>query len=152
MSSCCLRTSLPSAATLSAPAPSGARLAGGERSGGIDWLLPAGLPFSGTSTGGLEASAEAWSGLGLSTQGVAWAESEDAARNDVAHATSTGVAVVAGWGNYLRAALWTIYADIFVPFALKNPMYAPGTVIDNVGFTAAVDGFVKSLPAFAARA
>lgn len=52
----------------------------------------------------------------------------------------------------LRAALWTIYADIFVPFALKNPMYAPGTVIDNVGFTAAVDGFVKSLPAFAARA
>ena len=89
--------------------------AGGERSGGIDWLLPAGLPFSGTSTGGLEASAEAWSGLGLSTQGVAWAESEDAARNDVAHATSTGVAVVAGWGNYLRAALWT------APYLLRLP-------------------------------
>ena len=48
----------------------------------------------------------------------------------------------------LRASLWTIYADIFVPYALKNPLYAPGTPITNVGFAAAVDGFVKGLPAF----
>ena len=46
----------------------------------------------------------------------------------------------------LRSALWTIYAEIFTPYALKNPMYAVGTPISNVGFATAIDGFVKGLP------
>ncbi len=46
----------------------------------------------------------------------------------------------------LRGALWTIYADIFTPYALKNPMYAVGTPISNVGFAAQIDAFVKGLP------
>lgn len=51
----------------------------------------------------------------------------------------------------LRPALWTIYSEIFANFALKNPLYVPGTPITNVGFVAAVDGFVRGLPAFNAR-
>ncbi len=48
----------------------------------------------------------------------------------------------------LRQALWTLYADIFTCYALKNPLYTPGTPIQNVGFSAAVDGYVKGLPGF----
>ena len=48
----------------------------------------------------------------------------------------------------LRGPLWTLYADIFTCYALKNPMYTPGTPILNVGFSSAVDGFVKGLPGF----
>jgi hypothetical protein len=51
----------------------------------------------------------------------------------------------------LRGALWTIYAEIFTPYALKNPLYDVGTPITNVGFSAAVDGFLRGLPAFAPR-
>jgi hypothetical protein len=51
----------------------------------------------------------------------------------------------------LRPALWTVYAEIFTNFALKNPLYVPGTPITNVGFVAAIDGFARSLPAFTAR-
>ncbi len=51
----------------------------------------------------------------------------------------------------LRPALWTIYSEIFTAYALKNPLYVPGTVVTNVGFVAAVDGFVRGLPAFSAR-
>ena len=40
----------------------------------------------------------------------------------------------------------------FTPFALKNPLYTVGTPITNVGFAAAVDGFLRGLPAFAQRA
>ena len=29
----------------------------------------------------------------------------------------------------LRPALWTLYADIFASYALKNPLYKPGTPI-----------------------
>ncbi len=45
----------------------------------------------------------------------------------------------------MRAALWTIYSDIFVPYALKNPLYTPGTPIANVGFAAAVEGYIKGM-------
>jgi hypothetical protein len=47
----------------------------------------------------------------------------------------------------MRAALWTIYSDIFVPYALKNPLYTPGTPIANVGFAAAVEGYIKGMGA-----
>jgi hypothetical protein len=48
----------------------------------------------------------------------------------------------------LRGPLWTLYSDIFTCYALKNPMYTPGTPILNVGFSNAVEGFVKGLPGF----
>ena len=48
----------------------------------------------------------------------------------------------------LRGPLWTLYADIFTCYALKNPMYAPGSPIQNSGFASAVEGFVKGLPGF----
>jgi hypothetical protein len=48
----------------------------------------------------------------------------------------------------LRKEVWTIYADIFEPHALKNPLYQVGTPITNVGFVAAIDAFVKGLPSF----
>ncbi len=51
----------------------------------------------------------------------------------------------------LRPALWTIYSEIFTGFALKNPMYAPGTPITNAGFISAVDGFVRGLPGYSVR-
>ncbi len=51
----------------------------------------------------------------------------------------------------LRPALWTIYSEIFTTYALRNPLYVPGTVIRNVGFVAAVDGFVRGLPAFSSK-
>ncbi len=49
----------------------------------------------------------------------------------------------------LRPALWHLYADLFVGWALKNPLYAPGTEIQCTGFAAEVDRYVRSLPAFA---
>lgn len=51
----------------------------------------------------------------------------------------------------LRGALWTLYSDLFTDFALKNPLYIPGTPIRNTGFITAVDGFVRSLPSFVSR-
>jgi trafficking protein particle complex subunit 1 len=48
----------------------------------------------------------------------------------------------------LRGALWHLYSEIFVGYALKNPLYQPGTVIDCTGFVGTVDGFIRSLPAF----
>jgi hypothetical protein len=51
----------------------------------------------------------------------------------------------------LRPALWTLYSEIFMGHALKNPMYVPGAPIENVGFAVEVDRFMRSLPAFAAR-
>jgi hypothetical protein len=51
----------------------------------------------------------------------------------------------------LRPALWTLYSEIYTNFAMKNPLYVPGTPISNVGFVAAVDGFIRSLPAFTAK-
>ncbi len=51
----------------------------------------------------------------------------------------------------LRHALWTIYSDLYTNFALKNPLYTPGTPITNAGFIAAVDRYIRSLPAFTAR-
>ena len=48
----------------------------------------------------------------------------------------------------LRGPLWTLYADIFTCYALKNPMYVPGSPILNAGFASAVEGFVKGLPGF----
>jgi hypothetical protein len=51
----------------------------------------------------------------------------------------------------LRPALWTVYSEILAHYALKNPLYVPGSPITNVGFVAAVDGFIRGLPAFAAK-
>ena len=51
----------------------------------------------------------------------------------------------------LRAALWTIYSEIYTSYALKNPLYAPGTPIANSAFGSAVDGYVKGLPGFTPR-
>lgn len=51
----------------------------------------------------------------------------------------------------MKTALWTIYSDLFTNFALKNPLYIPGTPITNVGFIAAIDSYIRSLPAFNAR-
>jgi hypothetical protein len=51
----------------------------------------------------------------------------------------------------LRSVLWTLYSEIFMGFALKNPMYTPGSPIDCIGFGAEVDRFMRSLPAFTAR-
>ena len=56
----------------------------------------------------------------------------------------------AGAGD-LRAAVWFIYAEIFTAYALKNPLYTPGTPILNAAFGAAVDGYVKGLPGFTPR-
>ena len=68
--------------------------------------------------------------------------------------TPTGYRVVmtsdAAAGD-LRPALWYIYETLLVGYAFKNPMYTPGTQIDSVAFSAEMDRFVRSLPAFAAR-
>lgn len=48
----------------------------------------------------------------------------------------------------LRGALWHLYSEIFVGYALKNPLYQPGTTIDCTGFVSTVDGFIRALPAF----
>jgi len=49
----------------------------------------------------------------------------------------------------LRPSLWTLYETIFTSYAMKNFCYTPGTPIRNVGFIAAVDSFLRSLPGFA---
>lgn len=49
----------------------------------------------------------------------------------------------------MRGALWHIYSELFVGHALKNPLYALGARVENVGFTTEVDAFLKSLAAFA---
>ncbi len=51
----------------------------------------------------------------------------------------------------MKAPLWTIYSELFTNYALKNPLYIPGTPITNVGFIAAIDSYIRSLPAFNAR-
>jgi len=48
----------------------------------------------------------------------------------------------------LRPSLWTLYETIFTSYAMKNICYIPGTPIKTVGFIAAVDSFVRSLPGF----
>jgi hypothetical protein len=48
----------------------------------------------------------------------------------------------------MRGALWHIYSELFLGYALKNPLYKPGTPITCVGFVGEVDRFVRSLPAF----
>jgi hypothetical protein len=54
-----------------------------------------------------------------------------------------------GSAGDMRSALWHIYSELFVGFALKNPMYAPGTRITSAGFVKELDLFVRSLGAFA---
>lgn len=51
----------------------------------------------------------------------------------------------------LRPALWTLYSDVFTAWALRNPLYTPGSPIRCTGFINAVDGFVRGLPGFVAR-
>ena len=51
----------------------------------------------------------------------------------------------------LRPILWHIYEEHFLGYALRNPMYAPGTPIRCVGFSAEVDRYVRQLPNFAAK-
>ena len=51
----------------------------------------------------------------------------------------------------LRPVLWTIYSEIFTNYAMKNPLYTPGTSITNTGFINAVDTYMKSLPAYSAK-
>ena len=48
----------------------------------------------------------------------------------------------------LRGALWHLYAELFVGYALKNPLYRVGAKIDCVGFAAETDAFLRSLAAF----
>lgn len=48
----------------------------------------------------------------------------------------------------LRRALWTIYSELFLGFALKNPFYKIGTPIDNIGFHSSLDGYIRNLPGF----
>jgi hypothetical protein len=48
----------------------------------------------------------------------------------------------------LRAALWHIYSELFVGFALKNPYYVPGTPVESIAFKTEVDRFIRSLPSF----
>lgn len=52
----------------------------------------------------------------------------------------------------MRECLRHIYSNIFVEFASKNPLYAPGDPLDNDIFIQALDGYVRSLPAFASAA
>lgn len=52
----------------------------------------------------------------------------------------------------LRAALWHIYSELFVGYALKNPLYVTGTPIKSAMFAEQVDAFMKALPAFTAKA
>lgn len=52
----------------------------------------------------------------------------------------------------MRECLRHIYSNIFVEFASKNPLYAPGDPLDNEIFIQALDGYVRSLPAFASAA
>ena len=51
----------------------------------------------------------------------------------------------------MRGVLWYIYEALLVNFALKNPLYLPGTPITSAGFVTELDKFVKSLPAFKAQ-
>ena len=51
----------------------------------------------------------------------------------------------------MRGVLWYVYEALLVNFALKNPLYLPGTAITSAGFIAELDKFVKSLPAFKAQ-
>ena len=53
----------------------------------------------------------------------------------------------AGAGD-LRGALWTLYSEIFTSYALKNPLYVPGTPIQNADFGKAVDGLIKGQAGF----
>jgi len=46
-------------------------------------------------------------------------------------------------GIDLRDLLWRIYADAFCGYAMKNPLYVPGTPIDCIGFARAVDDLVR---------
>jgi len=51
----------------------------------------------------------------------------------------------------LRPALWTLYSEIFTSYALKNPLYAPGTPIQAADFGKAVDGLIKGQAGFTPR-
>ena len=48
----------------------------------------------------------------------------------------------------VRDLLAKIYARIYVEYAVKNPMYAPGTPIESEAFTAKLDELVKSTALF----
>lgn len=51
----------------------------------------------------------------------------------------------------LRGVLWSLYEQLLVGYALKNPLYAPGTTITATAFVTEVDRYVRSLPAFTAK-
>jgi hypothetical protein len=51
----------------------------------------------------------------------------------------------------LRPALWTIYTEVFTSYALRNPLYKPGTPIVSEAFSAAVHGFIKGQPGFSVK-
>ena len=48
----------------------------------------------------------------------------------------------------LRGALWHLYSEIFVGYALKNPLYRVGSRIESAAFAAETDAFLRSLAAF----
>ena len=51
----------------------------------------------------------------------------------------------------LRGALWHIYSELFVGYALKNPLYTVGARVDSVGFVSETDAFLKSLAGYSAK-
>lgn len=53
-------------------------------------------------------------------------------------------------GTDLRDLLWRIYSEAFCGYAMKNPLYVPGTPIECVGFARAVDDMVRTTHAVAA--
>ena len=96
--------------------------------------MPAVLPPTGPDTGFFRATASRYVLHHLETPtGYRFVLTSDAAAGD------------------LRPVLWYLYDALFVAYALRNPLYAPGTVIEASFFEAEVDRYIRSLPAFAAR-
>lgn len=96
--------------------------------------LPAALPPVGPDTGFFRVTASHYVLHHLETPtGYRFVATSDAAAGD------------------LRPALWHVYEALFVAHALRNPMYAPGTVVEAAAFGTEVDRYVRSLPAFGAR-
>lgn len=112
--------------------------------------------FTGSSDAGSGASAASSGALALPPSGPEQGFFRYACGGYVLHhlETQTGYRFVltadAAAGD-LRGALWHLYAELFVGFALKNPLYRPGARIDSAGFASEVDAFLRSLAAFASK-
>lgn len=70
------------------------------------------------------------------------------------HETLTGLRFILTTGSDfdrnvdITEHLAHIYANIFVPTIVLNPLYVPGTVVNNIAFSKQLDQYVRSLQCF----